>query len=295
MAYRKFWLVNGQNESYDLTDFFNGALAINPSGLGASAILSLTRLGDSHLADSLQWELKDINLELVFSNSKNNTKAYDQYKKFLAFTSKFPLYLHYQTPDMAVDSYFKEVLLSNIDKTEISLDYQTLTCPLTLTPLTLWKASEETVIEVHSNRQNGKSYELNRPYHYAGNDIDHIEVNNNSNVSIPFVMEIDGKCEDPTYSLFDHQLHQYGIGKFLGTFDYVYVNSEDLNESIQLAENGAFLPNAVSYQDTSIGTRGQTYLTFLYLAPGKNILKFTFANNFTGKITIRMRDRYVTV
>lgn len=295
MAYRKFWLINGENETYNLTNIVDSALAINPSGLGANATVSLTRLGDASLANSMQWKLSDISLELLFSNDKRNMKAYDQYKKFLSFTSKLPLYLHYQTPDMIENSYFREVLITSIDKAEITLNTGTLHCPVILTPLTMWKDSAERIIEVVSKRSNGKKYELLRPYHYAGDDIDNIELINNSNVSIPFVLEIEGRCEDPTYSLFDRNSAPYGIGKFLGVFDYVYINSEDLYESIQLAKDGAFLPNAISYQDASVGTAGKTYLTFLYLAPGKNTLKVTFANNFNGKVRIRMRDNYVSV
>lgn len=295
MAYRKFWLTNGESEKYDITDFYNTALAINPTGLGATAAVSLTRLGNSRIANSLQWELKDINLDLLFMNDGKNVAAYDQYKKFLTFISKLPVFLHYQTPDMTTSSYFKEVIITNVDKTEVAIDTSTLNCPITITPLTMWKSSEETIIEVSQNRGKGKSYQLKRPYIYAGNDIENIIINNNSNISIPLIIEIDGVCENPYYTLYDYQLRQYGAGRFLGRFEYVYMNSEDLNEDIQLKKDGAYLPNAISYQDASIGSLGNGYLTFLYLAPGRNTLKFNFNNDFKGKVIIRMRDNYVSV
>ncbi len=295
MAYRKFWLTNGENEKYDITDFYNTALAINPAGLGASATVSLSRLGNSRMANSLQWELTDITLDLLFTNDGRNAVAYDQYKKFLNFTSKLPLFLHYQTPDMTTSNYFKEVIMTNIEKTEVTPDINTLVCPVTLTPLTMWKSSAETIIEVSANKGKGKSYQLKRPYIYAGDDLENIILNNNSNISIPMIIEIDGLCENPYYTLYDYRLNQYGAGRFLGTFDYVYINSEDLNEDIQLRQDAAFLPNAVSYQDASIAVQGQVYLTFLYLSPGKNTMKFNFANSFKGKVTIRMRDNYVSV
>lgn len=295
MGYRKFWLVNGENEEYDITNFYHTALAINPAGLGATAAVSTTRLGNSRMANSLQWELKDITLDLLFVNNENNAAAYDQYKKFLHFVSKLPLNLYYQTPDMANTSYFKEVIITNIDKTEVSIETSTLNCPITITPLTMWKSSAETIVEVSARKGNGKDYTLRRPYIYAGDDLDNVVLNNNSNISIPMIIEIYGVCENPHYALYNYKLEQYGAGRFLGTFDYVYINSEDLNEDIQLQKDGAFLPNAISHQDPTVGMQGQTYLTFLYLAPGKNIMRFNFANNFKGKVSIRMRDSYVSV
>lgn len=293
--YRKFWLTNGKDERYDLTDLVGSAFMNAPSGLGAVADIAVQRVGSSQLLTYLEWQLQPIVGELYFRNDRANITAYQEYKKFFDFVVMPPIYLHYQTPDLATEDWYREVVVVNLEKTEVDKDISTLVCPVQFTPLTNWISTTENLVVATPNLTGGKSYVLNRPYSYAVDDVENIVLQNTYNNSIPIIIEIEGLAEDVNYNLFDFNGIKYGAGRIFGTYDYIYINSNDLEESIALSLNDISVTNPASYQDPTVGVSGQVYVTFLYLRPGQNTMKFLFSNEFDGKITIRWRGNNVTV
>lgn len=293
--YRKFWLENGAGDKYDLTNIDETGFLNQPSQLGATADLQLIRLGNSQKASSIQWQLVPIQGEVIFKCKGSNPEIYQEYRDFFDFTSKYPIYLHYQTPAMSNTSMFREVVLTMIEKTEISSEMQTLVCPIAMMPLTMWLDANEFIVEVDVSRDVGKKYSLKRPYYYSQSNAENVVLHNTSNMMIPIIVEIYGECIDPSYYLYDATGKLYGVGKFIGEFDYVYVNSNNLDEDIKLSNKGEYLPNATAYQDATIGIPNQTFLTFVYLRQGTNTMKFLFNNEFKGKVIVRYRGNYATV
>lgn len=294
MAIRKFWLVNGLGKKYDLTDIYQSAFLNAPSGLGVSATVQVTRLGNSQKASSYQFGLEPLEGTLLFKKGESNSTSYYEYQKFFNFVNHLPLYFHQQTPNMIGESYHCEVLLTSLNKGEVSKDTSFLEVPVQFQPLTFWQNDNLSVIEADKSAEVGKSYELKRPYHYSSIGYENMRVHNKSSTNIPIVIEIDGVAENPSFQLFDSQGVVYGVGKFLGTFDYVYIDSNDLTEEIKLSQGGGWLLNPYNYQDISIGRQG-VYLTFVYVKPGENGFKFSFDNEFEGKVRISWRESYATV
>ena len=93
MAVRKFWLINGNGQKFDLTDFKDGFLN-NPAGLGFTATVTLTRLGNAQKLNSITDDLNNISGELLLKNNDDNALAYDAYTEFIKFASVLPLFLH---------------------------------------------------------------------------------------------------------------------------------------------------------------------------------------------------------
>lgn len=295
MNYRKLWLENGTGEKYDLTNIADTLLMNSLGGLGANATLASQRVGTSQLITFSQWQLLSITGNLIFKNENTNATAYDEYKKFFDFTTVPPLVLNYQTPDLINEYWYREVTLSLLEKSEVDVEYSTLICGVEFVPMTMWLSSEEYTVVAVSGTSEGKSYPLTRPYAYAINDIENIRLFNKYNTNVPIIIEIKGDCIDPNYSLFDFKNEKYGAGKIFGTYDYVYINSSDLEEQIFLSKNDIPTTNPVSKQDPTVGVPGKVYVTFLYLRPGENFMKFNFGNVFNGEVVIRWRGLNVTV
>lgn len=294
MGYRKFWLVNGSGKEYDLTNIYKSAFMSSPSGFGTTAEIQATRVGNSQKASSYKFNMDSFGGTIVFKNDETNAVAYAEYLKFFVFVNDLPLYFHQRTPNMIEESYRCEVLLSSLNKGEVSKDSALLEVPVSFQPLTFWTSDKLSYIEADKSSLIGKTYELKRPYHYSSIGYEDIRIHNKSATTIPVIIEIDGVALNPQYQLFDENGNVYGVGKFKGEFDHVYVNSDDIEEEIKLSRDGGWLLNPVNYQDFSAGNRN-TYLTFVYLKPGKNGFKFTFDNDFDGKVRISWRETYATV
>ena len=108
-------------------------------------------------------------------------------------------------------------------------------------------------------------------------------------------ISIIGTCENPQYSLYDEADNHIGIGRFIGTFDSIYVNSDEAEESIILTRDGVVIDNPYNYQDLTVGEPDQSYVTFIKLQPGIN--KIAFAIDPTARVTVRVewRNRYISV
>ena len=140
-----------------------------------------------------------------------------------------------------------------------------------------------------------KYYELIRPYHYAGNSLNSIEINNTGDVPIGFVFEVVGSVTNPRLIASQNGI-VYGQLKLNGTFDYIRVDSNDLTESIYLDNNGTVITNPLSYQDLSIAD-GVSDITFFKLKIGESKLSFSCdkISSFKGNVSFKWKDKKVSI
>ena len=160
---------------------------------------------------------------------------------------------------------------------------------------TLWYTDDINTVVVVGGSDKGKQYELQRPYHYGGLSTSNIQLYNSGVNDTPMLIEIDGRCTDPLLSLYDNEKNLYGRSKILGTYDYVAINSDDLEEEITLIYNGGSIPNAVNFQDLSVGDPRKVFVTFLKMRPGQNTLVTNLPDGFDGRVIITWRNAYVAV
>ena len=294
MQYRKFRLQNSNDTYYNLTDHNFKVFANNPSGLGFSKTLSILRLGDENLIPYSMVNLDNINFEILFYDDKIVDK-YQKYQDFINFLSYKPIYLLYQRPN-SFKWYRRRVEITSLTKTEVNFDDSMLHCPMQMLALTFWEDEENNVIKLDNNESSdGKVYPITYPIVYGSYSLSNIDLQSLGMLEAPLQITIDGEVTNPQYLLYDEYDNIYGRGKFNGTFDKVYVNSIESNEEILLERNGTILDNPMGYQDLTIGSPNEIYVTFLQLKTGKSKLRFIVDQGFTGNVTIEWRNRYVSI
>ena len=293
MAVRKFWIVNGNDDKYNLT---NSELKINivsPSGLGFQNNLSFLRVGNRDKIIAKQVAMPQVSGNIYFYDMNEN--AYEDYYNFVAFLSHKPLKLFYQPPN-STKSYYIDCEVKQLNKTE-NTELHILDCPIVLSGLSFWKDGNKHIQYFEKGSfENGKHYPLTRPYSYATFSYRNMPISNNNTMNSPFQFEINGEVVNPQLSFFQNG-ERYGVIKLLGTFGKVRVNTEGSNQELYLEDlNGLPITNAISYQDFSIYD-GKSQMTFFDLKAGSNKLSFSAdnENEFDGELKMTWEDEFVSV
>jgi hypothetical protein len=288
--YRKFYLKNGVGNTFALTDKNFNYFMESPQGLGFQKTVNGYTLGNVTKVTSSSYNFMTISGELLFYSEREN--AYQEYFDFVNFISFEPLQLFYLPPN-TLTPYYCDIELTQADKSEYNKDGM-LHVPLSMQMTSRWLSSEETVIELSKTFVgDGKHYDLERPYYYAGNSLSNVEITNTGSEDIGMIIEINGDITNPQWTFAQNSV-VYGSCKINGTYDYVKVNSQDGEQSIYLENEGSIIANPTVYQDLSI-TGG--VLTFIKLKTGTSIFSFTSGNidDFNGTIKIRFSNSYVSV
>lgn len=293
MVYRKFKLVNANNNEFTLTEKNFKVFANDPNGLGFSKSISTLRLGDEELLLYSLVNLDNINFELLFYDDKLSDK-YQKYVEFMQFISFKPLYLYYQRPN-GFEWYRRKIEIVSLSKSEVSFEDSMLHCNLVMKTLGFWEddIAEEIVLE--KQEQQGKIYPITYPFTYGGNSFSGVDLISKGLLDTPLEIQINGTSEDAEWIIYDNNDNIYGRAKFNGTFDAIYVNSRESEEEIKLLYNGTFVDNPLSYQDLTVGSPNQIYITFLKLKVGRSKISFNFDLSFEGNVVIKWRNRYVSV
>lgn len=289
---RQFYLENSLGKKYELTNKNFKQFLNEPEGLGFSKNLNVLRIGNDELITDEQYSMPSISGEVLFYDNLKN--AYQDYLEFINFVRYSPLKLYYLPPNMLFP-YYIECSITQVDKSEYQrVGY--LSCPVTFYGYTLWQNSQESNLVVsNSENKDGKYYELIRPYHYAGNSLNSIKINNTGDVPIGFVFEVVGSVTNPRLIASQNGI-VYGQLKLNGTFDYIRVDSNDLTESIYLENNGTVITNPLSYQDLSIAD-GVSDITFFKLKIGESKLSFSCdkISSFEGNVSFKWKDKKVSI
>lgn len=286
---RKFYLENAQGNRYSLQD--TNVLGRNPSGLGAEQTFESIILGESKKLTESHYELIDKQLSIVFKGTV--PQVYQMYQDFVRFLSRKPLKLIYVTPN-TFDEYWCDVVLSSLSKTEVN-EADVLECDLVLSPLDFWRNSKTNILDVGDDDEgSGKKYPLKRPYSYGSKSLSEVSISNNGFYDAPFIIEINGTTTNPIITLYDEDNVRYGQARLVGTFDSITINSDELNESIQLESGGVQLTDPYNYQDLTY-LDDNTALTFMKLKVGQSKMAFTLGLNFSGTIRITWNERFITI
>ena len=293
MKYRKFKLLNGLGNTFTLTEHNLRVFANNPQGLGYSRTMSLLRLGDDYIVPYQIINLDQIDLEILFYDDTNVDK-YQKYNDFVNFLSHKPIYLQYQKPN-SFTWYRRKVEVMQLTKTEVNRDDSILHCPMTLQTLGFWEDNDSRIIDTNNNTSDGKIYPITYPIKYGATSLSNIPIISEGLLDTPLEITVNGTVTDLQYILYDESNIPYGRGKINGTYDRIYINSDEANEEIQLIRGGLIIDNPLYYQDLTIGSPNEINITFLKLKTGISKLSFVVDLGFTGDIRVEWRNRYVTI
>ena len=287
---REFWLENSAGAKYQLNTqsvFFH-----QPTGLGYAVDLNTLRLGESNLIVSEDYNLGTVEGEVLFIGDRG--EVYQKYFEFAQFLYYRPIILHYRTPN-TFSSFRCQVRVVSVEKSEVNSTDGFLHIPISMYKQTMWYSDEESVISVRAEYEESKEYPLDRPYHYGALSTAGIDLVNGGVANTPMIVQLEGECTDVMWTLYDGQQNAYGATRILGTYNFIRVDSSDLAESIALETDGIVVPNAINYQDLTVGDPRHIYVTFLKLKPGRSKLVFNLTDEYDGTVTIRWRNAYVTV
>ena len=302
MAYRQFKLINSLGQVYTLTDQNFKVFLNNPTGLGMRKNISGIRVGNRYKINKREYDLPRPGGELVFYDDINEDK-YSKYIEFVQFASHYPLKLYYYVPNNDISEQDSNAIYLNcevqiLNKDEVKTD-SLLRVPVTFLATTFWLAAKES--RIYINEQDvgdGQfTFPLSFPFSFGSDPLRNIKFPNNGTLVTPLTYELNGLCINPYIRLYDENFVEYGAARFIGNFDYIYVNSNDNEEQIILKYNGSELSNPANYQDLTIGNVDEEddyFLTFLKVKPGISYASVTFGNNFEGSIELKWRDEYAT-
>lgn len=292
---RKFWLENQDGDIVQFTDEESKTFMSQPQGLGMEVNYGGFRLGNAEVVNYQQYQLLDINATLNFRGS-SRAEIYNDYFEFMEFISKNSLLkLHYRTPN-SFESFYRYVFVKQIQKTEITKDLYLLECPIVFGTQTFWRSdTKNTLIASDRLTDDGKHYKLRRKYSYSTNQLNNMVVINRGNTETSLKVTITGYSKNPTLVAYDNKRQRYGELRLLGEFDKVIVDSDDLNENIQLQQGEAWLVAPYSYQDLSVGSPNEIYVTFIKVKAGQSTLTFASDEPFNGTVQLEWSDSYVSV
>ena len=286
---REFWLTNADDVRYSLMDH---SFLFEPEGLGFSVNINTVKLGNTDIILSENYNLGVFSGDLMFIGTR--AEVYQKYQDFLSFLARKPITLHYLPPNTN-DSYQCLVRVVSVEKTEVNYEDNCLHCPVEFYRQGMWFNDTPNILDADSSISDGKKYPLDRPYSYGAVSLENIQLKNSGMTDTSLKIEIFGSCTDPSWRLYDDESIQYGACKILGTYDYVRVDSDDLNEEIYLERGGSVIANAINYQDLSVGSPQQVFVTFLKLHPGTSTLRFDLDDGFSGTVRVTWRNAYVSV
>lgn len=294
-AVRNFWLTNAEDNTYELLGpNVNNTITFlyEPEGLGYSVDLSTIKLGNTNIIMSEQYNLGTFAGDLVFFGTV--AEVYQQYQNLLSFLSKRPITLHYLPPNTDT-GYRCLVRVTSVEKTEVNYEDSCLHCPIQMFRQGMWYQDEPNELVVYNDTEDGKKYPLDRPYSYGALSLQNIQLTNVGMADTGIKVEIFGSVTNPEWSLFNNDGVQYGAAKILGSYDYVRVDSDDMSEEVYLELGGSSIANAINYQDLTVGSPQQIYVTFLKLRPGRNTLMFDLGDSFDGYVRLTWSNAYVSV
>lgn len=293
---RKFWLENQNGDIWHFTDEESNTFLTGPSGLGLTVDYAGFRLGNAEVVNYQQYQLGNIQGTLMFYR-ESRAAIYEDYFNFINFMSNNSLLkLHYQTPNDFENSYYCYCFVSQIDKSEIDNDRLIMQCPIIFKRQTFWRNDNKNIIVIENEiGEDGKQYPLDRPYYYASSKLSNIRIVNRGNAEATLKITVYGETTNPTFKIYDTNNVQYGAMRMLGTFDEVMVDSDDLSENIVLKRNGAVLTAPYGYQDLTVGSPNQIYVTFIKIKSGVSYGVFTSDYSFSGSVRLEWSDEYVSV
>ena len=274
--YRKFWLVNGNGERWDLTEKELKSFLENPQGLGFQKTIDVTRYGERANKNTESYNFPQVTGDVLFYDSANSTR-YEKYNEFVRFLMEQPITLHYMIPvsynSLIADTYSLECEVMSLTKTESKTD-RILTSNIQMNGLGFYEGDE---IEI-----NGTANTLT--------------INNNGDFPVGFEIELNGDFKNPYFTL-EQNGELYGEAKFddnANNFSSVFVNSKDGEQNVVLKQNNSIMPNPLAYQDLSI-SNGSIYVTFVKLAKGESTLTIGGDSYTISGYTIRYTPIYRSV
>lgn len=195
---RLFYLQNSNDELYELSDP-NKNFFYEPQGLGFSKNLE-------YVSNTLIR--KNITNELAFGQVSGTITFYNysEYRIFIDYIARSATLWLYYKPTSTSDTYYTQVLVSSIDKTELNRDTQTLLCSITFDLLGYWTKDEVVITgsgtgDPSGNQTYPMTYALTYGVSQGSSQFMSFVLSNNGHAPAPLAIKIRGQAINPTWVL----------------------------------------------------------------------------------------------
>ena len=288
---RKFWLENSDGKVWDLTPknpyIEKSSFFADPSGLGIKTKISSFEVENTSFIESIETQSQTISGDLYFAN-------YDHFRKFFFFlvnvNSKKTLKLYYSTEGYSYDykfesEWYRQVLISEIQKTEI--DYKTgfLKCPIKFNCLSRWKKDKKIILEL-SRYGDPLVYPYQYPYFYGGSNNLAVDIDNEGNLPTSCIIKIEGITERPLIRILQdgEVIDQAKYNLTVQENSYLIIDSSPDKQEATLYTliNDDYVKEDVYY----IGEKDYKYSNFITIPSGKSKILISALNTNFGKVTI---------
>lgn len=194
MNVREFKLVNELGQEYSLMDIKEHCLLTEPSGLGYSYSTEYEQLGNTFITNLRRIEQGKIEGQINFLK-------YDNYKALVDFIEKSnALRLSYTVPFDTPKTYYKDVEIEEISKTEIQPN-GIISESITLNALSLWYEEQTTVYDI--TRQPGElRWNFTWDARFGDYTARYMDFINRGHTEAPVEIEIDGQVANPQLELY---------------------------------------------------------------------------------------------
>ena len=201
---RQFYLENEKGQKYDLMDKEKYCFLSEPSGLGYSYSTDYLLLGNTFIENIRTLEKGLINGNLV-------TRYYDNFKDFCDFVEQSNS-LKYFVPfeKKAPVTYYKDVKISSIEKTEKDTASGMLITPLTFDCLSLWYEKNE-IIYAMGEGEREMRWDFRWDSRFKTYNKRSLTFNNEGHVEAPLLLELDGFLRNPCISIYRNGKELYNL------------------------------------------------------------------------------------
>jgi hypothetical protein len=282
---RQFKLWNSDGKNYDLLDP-KGIMLFSVAGLGRTEEAEYYRLDEHFRILNSKNSQREISGTLLMPGNTVDD-MYKKYYDFMRFAARTPLTIEYTT----FDTFYIDVHLVTIEKTEVSPTYNALECPVTFRAL----GPSYRKIQVYAT----SSKELvSTPYDYTYEDtysttdaILNLSIKSDSMYASPCRLYISGPVIDPVWQQYLNS-SLIATGSMNGT----------IPEGHKLVIDTVALPNRIYEVDSSGAVVADRYSLcdyttdrFLYIYEGTNMISVAHKGDKIPYLTAEVRLEYDSV
>lgn len=201
---RQFFLENEKGQRYNLMDRENFCFLSEPTGLGYSYSSEFLRLINTFIENTRNIEKGLISGNLV-------TRYYDNLKEFIDFVEgaeslKFAYIIPFKK--MQSITYFKDVKIATLEKTEIDKETGMLIVPVSFDCLSLWYKKSNVIYNSIGTEQEIR-WDFSWDSRFANYDTRKLQYINNGHTEAPIVVELNGHLLNPKIELYvEGELYQ---------------------------------------------------------------------------------------
>jgi len=288
---RRFWLENSHGAIWDLTSNDLAAQSGNfmayPQGLGIRTRVNSFAVENTYFIEQITTQTQNIQGVLIFQD-------YPHFTRFVNFVgninTEIPLKLCYSTDgtthkDTAVKPWYKDILITDLRKDEINIQYAALRVPIAFTAMSRWKRDIEITLELARTGE-PLIFPYVYPYFYDGSNNLAVQIDNSGNLPTSARIRTEGITDTPQYRLIQNGevLQQAKYHLTVGAISHLVIDSDPANQEATL-----FTRSGSGYVREDVYNAGEpdyTFANFISIPSGVSWFLAHAANTNFGRTVI---------